>query len=171
MNVTLDQLVGRGIVLTTVERRRPVGAKSAIWPMIFGLACCAIEMMGMVAPGSTWPGSAPGSSAGRPASRTSSSSRAASPSRWRPSSAASEQMPEPKWVLAMGACASCGGVFNNYAIVRGPTKLSPSTSTFRDARRPPDARHLRPDGASEEDPGPAPPVPACRLRPDDDGRH
>jgi NADH-quinone oxidoreductase subunit B len=36
-----------------------------------------------------------------------------------------DQMPEPKWVIAMGACASCGGVFNNYAIVQGVDEVVP----------------------------------------------
>ncbi len=36
-----------------------------------------------------------------------------------------DQMPDPKWVIAMGACASCGGVFNNYAIVQGVDKIVP----------------------------------------------
>jgi len=36
-----------------------------------------------------------------------------------------EQMPNPKWVLAMGACASCGGVFNNYAVVQGVDRVIP----------------------------------------------
>src|SRR6266700_2383961 len=36
-----------------------------------------------------------------------------------------DQMPDPKWVISMGACASCGGVFNNYAIVQGVDKIVP----------------------------------------------
>ena len=36
-----------------------------------------------------------------------------------------DQMPEPKWVIAMGDCASCGGIFNNYAIVQGVDKIVP----------------------------------------------
>ncbi|MEK6814124.1 MAG: NADH-quinone oxidoreductase subunit B family protein [Nitrospirota bacterium] len=126
MNVTLDQLVGQGIVLTTVEDAVQWARKSAIWPMIFGLACCAIEMMGMVAPrfdvarfGAEVFRGTPRQSdliiiAGRLSVKMAPVLRRLY-----------EQMPEPKWVLAMGACASCGGVFNNYAIVQGADKVVP----------------------------------------------
>ena len=36
-----------------------------------------------------------------------------------------DQMPEPKWVMSMGACASCGGIFNNYSIVQGVDRVVP----------------------------------------------
>ena len=48
-----------------------------------------------------------------------------------------DQMPEPKWVISMGACASCGGVFDNYAIVQGVDRWCPWTSTCPDVRRGP----------------------------------
>lgn len=126
MDVRLDQLVGQGIILTTVEDVLQWGRKSAIWPMIFGLACCAIEMMGMVAPrfdvarfGAEVFRGTPRQSdliiiAGRLSVKMAPVLRRLY-----------EQMPEPKWVLAMGACASCGGVFNNYAVVQGADKVVP----------------------------------------------
>ena len=48
-----------------------------------------------------------------------------------------DQMPEPKWVIAMGDCASCGGVFNNYAVVQGVDEVVPVDTMWPDARRVP----------------------------------
>jgi NADH-quinone oxidoreductase subunit B len=103
-----------------------VGPRSAIWPVTFGLACCAIEMMAM----SVRP-------VRRRALRRRGVPRVAAPVRpddhRRPVSRKMapslrriyDQMPEPKWVISMGACASCGGVFDNYAIVQGSDQVVP----------------------------------------------
>ena len=63
-----------------------------------------------------------------------------------------DQMPDPKWVIAMGACASCGGVFNNYAIIQGVDKIVPVDVLC--ARLPADARHAAAwaESAAREDP-------------------
>ena len=125
-NITLDRLLGHGIVLTTVEDVVQWSRKSAIWPMIFGLACCAIEMMTVVTPrfdlarfGAEVFRGTPRQSdlmiiAGRVSVKMAPVLRRLY-----------DQMPEPKWVISMGACASCGGVFNNYAIVQGVDKVVP----------------------------------------------
>ena len=100
--------------------------KNALWPATFGLPCCAIEMMAMAN------------------SRYDSARFVAEEFRASPRQAdlmivsgrvsqkmapilkqIYDQMPEPKWVMSMGACASCGGVFNNYSIVQGVDRVVP----------------------------------------------
>src|SRR6201990_1330511 len=100
--------------------------KSSLWPATFGLACCAIEMMNTV-------------SARNDLSRFGAETFRASPRQadvmivsGRVSRKMApvlrriyDQMPEPKWVISMGACATSGGVFDNYAIVQGVDKIVP----------------------------------------------
>ena len=94
--------------------------KSSLWPMTFGLACCAIEMMATSA--SRYDLARFGSELYRASPRQADlmivsgrvSQKMAPVLRQL-----YDQMPEPKWVIAMGDCASCGGVFNNYAILQG----------------------------------------------------
>ena len=100
--------------------------RSAIWPAQFGLACCAIEMMAMAA--SRYDIARFGAEVFRGSPRQSDLmiiagrlSRKMAPSLRR----IYDQMPEPKWVISMGACASCGGVFDNYAIVQGSDQVVP----------------------------------------------
>lgn len=100
--------------------------KNALWPATFGLACCAIEMMAMA--NSRWDVARFGAEVFRASPRQADLmivsgrvSRKMAPVLRR----IYEQMPEPKWVIAMGACASCGGIFNNYAIVQGVDRWVP----------------------------------------------
>jgi NADH-quinone oxidoreductase subunit B len=100
--------------------------KSAIWPMTFGLACCAIEMMAMAA--SRYDIARFGAEVFRGSPRQSDLmivagrlSRKMAPAMRR----VYDQMPDPKWVISMGACASVGGVFDNYAIVQGVDQVVP----------------------------------------------
>ena len=102
------------------------GQKSSFWPMSFGLACCAIEMMATSA--SRYDVSRFGAELFRASPRQSDlmivSGRVAQ--KMAPVvQHLYDQMPSPKWVIAMGDCASCGGVFNNYAIVQGVDRLIP----------------------------------------------
>lgn len=99
---------------------------NAMWPMLFGLACCAIEMMGAQA--ANYDMSRFGMELMRASPRQSDLmivagrvSRKMAPVLRR----LYDQMPDPKWVIAMGDCASCGGVFNNYAIVQGVDEVVP----------------------------------------------
>ena len=98
-----------------------------MWPDTFGLACCAIEMMSIVS--SRYDIARFGMEAlplvaapGRPADRlrAASSHKMAAPLRQ-----IYDQMLEPKWVIAMGACASSGGMFNNYTVLQGVDKIVP----------------------------------------------
>ncbi|HEX2640332.1 MAG TPA: NADH-quinone oxidoreductase subunit B family protein [Pyrinomonadaceae bacterium] len=101
--------------------------KSSIWPATFGLACCAIEMMNTAA-SSRNDLSRFGAETFRASPRQSDVmivsgrvSRKMAPVLRR----VYDQMPEPKWVISMGACATSGGVFDNYAIVQGVDKIVP----------------------------------------------
>jgi NADH-quinone oxidoreductase subunit B len=101
--------------------------KSSVWPATFGLACCAIEMMAL------------GSSPKHDISRFGMERFSASPRQadlmivaGRVSQKMApvlrqiyDQMTAPKWVISMGACASSGGMFNNYAIVQGVDHVVP----------------------------------------------
>jgi NADH-quinone oxidoreductase subunit B len=122
--MTVDTKSGTpGVLLTRVAEW---GQKSSLWPMSFGLACCAIEMMATGA--SRYDVSRFGSELFRASPRQADlmivsgrvSQKMAPVLRQL-----YDQMPDPKWVIAMGDCASCGGVFNNYAIVQGVEKIVP----------------------------------------------
>ena len=104
---------GMGFVTTTLEAAVNWGRTNAMWPLTFGLACCAIEMMSAQA--SNYDLSRfRRLSAGR-------LSRKMAPVVRR----LYDQMSDPKWVISMGDCASCGGVYNNYAIVPGVDEIIP----------------------------------------------
>jgi NADH-quinone oxidoreductase subunit B len=125
-NITSGESGFEGLLFTKLDQAVNWARKSSIWPMSFGLACCAIEMM----------------SAG--ASRFDLARFGAEVFRGSPRQAdlmivagrvaqkmvpviqkLYAQMPEPKWVISMGACATSGGVFNNYAIVQGVNQFIP----------------------------------------------
>ena len=121
-----NKLGDDGVVVTTLESMVNWSRANSVWPLLFGLACCAIEMIA--------------TGAGRhDIARFGSELFRASPRQadlmivsGRVSNKMApvikrlyEQMPEPKWVIAMGICASAGGPFNNYAIVQGVDKIIP----------------------------------------------
>jgi NADH-quinone oxidoreductase subunit B len=115
-----------GIITTTLEQAVNWGRTNSMWPMLFGLACCAIEMMAAQASDNDL--SRFGMELMRPSPRQSDLmivagrvSRKMAPVLRR----LYDQMPDPKWVIAMGDCASCGGVFNNYAIMQGVDEVVP----------------------------------------------
>jgi NADH-quinone oxidoreductase subunit B len=114
------------VLTTTVEKVVQWSRRSAIWPVAFGLACCAIEMMATAAGrydiarfgAEVFRGSPRQSDLMIVAGRL---SRKMAPVLRR----VYDQMPEPKWVISMGACASCGGVFDNDSIVQGVDQVVP----------------------------------------------
>lgn len=115
-----------GFVTTTVDDFLRWAQSNSVWPMTFGLACCAIEMMNLVTP--RYDIARFGSEAFRASPRQADLmiiSGRLSNKMIPVARQVYEQMAEPKWVVAMGACASSGGVFDNYAIVQGVDNVLP----------------------------------------------
>jgi NADH-quinone oxidoreductase subunit B len=120
------QEVERGVLFTSVEKMVNWARANAIWPLGFGLACCAIEMMAIVGP--RFDISRFGAEVFRASPRQADLMIVAGRVSVKMAPVVRQlydQMPDPKWVISMGACASCGGVFNNYAIVQGVDKIVP----------------------------------------------
>ena len=120
----LEEKLPGGILLSTVEKVAGYIRKGSLWPATFGLACCAIEMMSMVT--SRYDTARFGAEVFRASPRQADmlilSGRVSikmAPVIRR----IYDQMLEPKWVIAMGACASSGGMFNNYAVLQGVDKI------------------------------------------------
>jgi NADH-quinone oxidoreductase subunit B len=112
------ELFRESIITTTLDSALNWARKNSLWPMTFGLACCAIEMMSMMASrydaarfgAEVFRGSPRQSDLMIIAGRVSNKMAPVIRQLYR-------QMPEPKWVISMGACATSTGVFNNYALV------------------------------------------------------
>jgi NADH-quinone oxidoreductase subunit B len=123
----LDRYVEERVLLTTLEKAQNWARANAIFPLGFGLACCAIEMISVI---------------GSP--RVDLARIGAEAIRFSPRQAdliilsgrvsvkmapvirrIYDQMLEPKWVIAMGVCSSSAGMFNNYAVVQGADKFMP----------------------------------------------
>src|SRR3990170_1997137 len=101
----IEDKLPSGVLLSTVEGLSGYMRKASFWPATFGLACCAIGMM----------------TSGGPKYDLARFGMEV----FRASPRQADQMAEPKWVLAMGVCASSGGMFNNYAIVQGVDHVVP----------------------------------------------
>jgi NADH-quinone oxidoreductase subunit B len=114
------------VLTTTVEKMLAWASSNSMWPFGFGLACCAMEMIALVTP--RYDIARFGAEIIRATPRQSDlmivsgrvSHRMTAPIRQL-----YEQMLEPKWVMAMGACSSTGGMFANYAILQGVDKIIP----------------------------------------------
>jgi NADH-quinone oxidoreductase subunit B len=122
----LEEKLPGGVLLTTVEKLVNWTRKSSLWPATFGLACCAIEMM------ATGAGRYDLARFGMEVFRASPRQADLMIVAGRVSQKMApvlrqiyDQMPEPRWVLAMGVCASSGGMFNNYAVVQGVDHIVP----------------------------------------------
>jgi len=115
-----------GIITTTVDFVFNWARKSALWPMTFGLACCAIEMMATGA--SRFDLDRFGAGVFRPSPRQSDLMIVAGTPTLKMAPIIKrvwDQMPEPKWCIAMGACASTGGPFPTYSTLQGVDRVVP----------------------------------------------
>ncbi|MDQ3877294.1 MAG: NADH-quinone oxidoreductase subunit B [Actinomycetota bacterium] len=122
----MSDTAGSNFITTQLDKLVNWARKSSLWPATFGLACCAIEMMATTMPrhdlarfGMERFSASPRQSdlmivAGRVSQKMAPVLRQIY-----------DQMTEPKWVISMGACASTGGVFNNYALVQGVDQIVP----------------------------------------------
>ncbi|GAB2699153.1 NuoB/complex I 20 kDa subunit family protein [Thalassiella azotivora] len=122
----IEEKLPAGFLLSTVEKAVGLARSASVWPATFGLACCAIEMMAVGGPkydiarfGMERFSATPRQAdlmivAGRVSQKMAPVLRQIY-----------DQMAEPKWVIAMGVCASSGGMFNNYAIVQGVDHVVP----------------------------------------------
>jgi NADH-quinone oxidoreductase subunit B len=118
--------VPEGVVMTSLDKAVNWVRKNSIWPMTFGLACCAIEMMSMSA--ARFDIARFGAEVFRPSPRQSDLMIIAGRVSRKMAPVIKqlyEQMPEPKYVISMGACATSGGVFNNYALIQGVNQVIP----------------------------------------------
>jgi NADH-quinone oxidoreductase subunit B len=115
-----------GVVVTTLWQAVNWARTNSMWPMLFGLACCAIEMMSAQA--SSYDLSRFGMELMRASPRQSDLMIVAGRVSRKMAPVVRQlydQMPDPKWVIAMGDCAACGGIFNNYAVVQGVDEVVP----------------------------------------------
>jgi NADH-quinone oxidoreductase subunit B len=122
----LEEEVEQGVLTTTLAKAVNWARKQSLWPVTFGLACCAIEMMATGAGhhdlarwGMEIFRASPRQAdlmivAGRVSQKMAPVLRTVY-----------DQMPEPKWVISMGVCASSGGMFNNYGVVQGVDTIVP----------------------------------------------
>jgi NADH-quinone oxidoreductase subunit B len=122
----IEEKLPAGVLLTTVEKLVNWTRKASFWPATFGLACCAIEMMATGA--ARYDLARFGMEVFRASPRQADLMIVAGRVSQKMAPVLRQiydQMPEPKWVLSMGVCASSGGMFNNYAIVQGVDHVVP----------------------------------------------
>jgi NADH-quinone oxidoreductase subunit B len=122
----IEEKLPSGVLLTSVEKLAGYVRKNSLWPATFGLACCAIEMMS--SGGARYDLARFGMEVFRASPRQADLMIVAGRVSQKMAPVLRQiydQMPNPKWVIAMGVCASSGGMFNNYAIVQGVDHIVP----------------------------------------------
>ena len=122
----LENQFEQNIVTTSVDHVFNWARKSALWPLTFGLACCAIEMIASTT--SRFDMARFGSEVFRPSPRQADLMIVAGTVTLKMAPVLKriyDQMPEPKWVISMGACSSVGGPFNTYSVLQGVDRIVP----------------------------------------------
>src|SRR6201997_1632791 len=122
----LDQRFEKNFMITSVDYVFNWARKSALWPLTFGLACCAIEMIASTT--SRFDMARFGAEVCRPSPRQADLMIVSGTVTLKMSPVIQRvwaQMPDPKWVIAMGACASVGGPFNTYSVLQGVDRIVP----------------------------------------------
>ncbi len=124
--VPADTAAESGFFATQLDALVNWGRKNSLWPMPLGLSCCGIELMAMFGP--KFDIARFGAEAARFSPRQCDALMVAGTLTWKMAEAARtiyDQMPEPKWVVAMGVCASTGGMYDSYAVVQGVDMILP----------------------------------------------
>src|SRR5579863_5311126 len=122
----LDQRFEKNFMISSVDYVFNWARKSALWPLSFGLACCAVEMIASTT--SRFDIARFGAEVFRPSPRQSDLMIVAGTVTLKMAPVLRrlyDQMPEPKWVISMGACSSVGGPFNTYSVLQGVDKIVP----------------------------------------------
>jgi len=122
----IESCFGDTIITTTLEKVVNWARKSSLWPATFGLACCALEMMATAA--ARYDIARFGAEVFRASPRQADLMIVAGTLTRKMAPVARRiynQMPNPKWVIAMGACACSGGIFDTYAVVQGVDEIIP----------------------------------------------
>jgi NADH-quinone oxidoreductase subunit B len=122
----IESKLGDGIITTTLDAVINWGRKNSLWPMPFGTACCAIEFMSVLGP--KYDMGRFGAEAMRFSPRQSDLLIVAGRVNIKMIRILQQiyrQMPDPKWVISMGACASSGGVFDTYSTIQGIDNFIP----------------------------------------------
>jgi NADH-quinone oxidoreductase subunit B len=116
----LDRALGDSFLTTKIEDAINWCRKNSLWPMPMGISCCAIEMMAFAGP--RFDASRFGSEVLRFSPRQSDVMLVAGTTTYKMAKVVRkiyDQMPDPKWVIAMGACTSSGGMYRTYSVVQG----------------------------------------------------
>jgi len=126
LGMGIESYLGDTIITTTLEKLVNWARKSSLWPATFGLACCALEMMATAA--ARYDIARFGAEVFRASPRQADLMIVAGTLTRKMAPVARriyDQMPNPKWVIALGACASSGGIFDSYAVVQGVDEIIP----------------------------------------------
>jgi NADH-quinone oxidoreductase subunit B len=122
----VESQFGDTIITTTLDKVANWARKSSLWPATFGLACCALEMMATAA--ARYDIARFGAEVFRASPRQADLMIVAGTLTRKMAPVARrvyDQMPNPKWVIALGACACSGGIFDTYAVVQGVDEVIP----------------------------------------------